>query len=102
LRNQAGLDADLERQMRVFREYAAKLQGYADIVVFGHVHRPFDLAHANPRLIVLGGWQRRTSYLKIDARGATFHVEHDRENYPPAPALPSQPSLTHRGDFDEV
>ncbi len=58
-------------------EYAAQFQGSADIVVFGHVHRPVDLAHTNPRLIVLGGWQRRSSFLKIDASGATFHVEHD-------------------------
>ena len=83
-RNQRGLDADEERHLRVYREYAAQLRGSADIVVFGHVHRPVDLAHANPRLIVLGGWQRRTSYLKIDASGATFHVEHDRDQDPRA------------------
>jgi UDP-2,3-diacylglucosamine hydrolase len=101
-RNQVGLATDEERHLRVYRKYAEKLQGSADIVIFGHVHRPVDEAQANPRLIVLGGWQHRTSYLKIDARGATFHVEHDRDKDPPATALPRQPSLTHRGEFDEV
>ena len=43
---------------------------------------------ANPRLIVLGGWQRRSSFLKIDASGATFHVEHDCDQDPRAAAPP--------------
>ena len=56
----------------------------------------------NPRLIVLGGWQRRSSFLKIDENGATFHVEHDREHESPTRRQPRQPSLTHdRGDLDE-
>jgi UDP-2,3-diacylglucosamine hydrolase len=76
-RNQRGLGADEERHLRIYGKYAAQFQGYADIVVFGHVHRPVDMIHAKPRLIVLGGWQRRSSFLRIDASGATFHVEHD-------------------------
>jgi UDP-2,3-diacylglucosamine hydrolase len=76
-RNERKLEADEERHLRVYGEYAAQFQGSADIVVIGHVHRAVDLAHTNPRLVILGGWQRRSSFLKIDASGATFHVERD-------------------------
>ncbi len=72
--------ADEERHLRVFRGYASRLQGLADLVVIGHVHRAVDDAHAKPRMIVLGGWQNaRTSFLKVDDSGASFHVEHDRD-----------------------
>ena len=71
-RNERGLVADEERHLRVYRQYAAHCRGSADLVVIGHVHRPVDEAEASPRLIVLGGWQRRSSYLKIDESGATF------------------------------
>ena len=77
-------------------------KGQADIVVIGHVHRPVDLASQNPRLIVLGGWQRRSSFLKIDENGATLHVEHDRGREPPTEIPPRQPSLSHRGELDEI
>ena len=36
---------------------------------------------AGPRMIVLGGWQYRSSYLKIDEAGASFHV---------TPAMPQE------------
>ena len=48
------------------------LRGSVDLVVIGHVHRPVDDGQAIPRLIVLGGWQHRTSYLKIDSAGASL------------------------------
>ena len=32
----------------------------------------------DPRLIVLGGWQARSSYLRVDETGASFHVEDAR------------------------
>ncbi len=49
-------------------------------MVFGHVHRPVDLALGSVRLIVLGGWQkRRLSFLKIDASGASFQIEHESD-----------------------
>jgi UDP-2,3-diacylglucosamine hydrolase len=76
-RNERGLLADEERHLRSYRRYADGYAGTVDIVVVGHVHRAVDLAETSPRLIVLGGWQRRTSYLRVDESGATFHVEHD-------------------------
>jgi UDP-2,3-diacylglucosamine hydrolase len=74
-RNEYGLLAEEERHLRVFRAYAARCKDAVDLVVIGHVHRPVDEAAAVPRLIVLGGWQRGTSFLMIDEKGAEFHVE---------------------------
>lgn len=81
-RNRRGLDADEERHLKVYRAYAQNLYGTADVVVFGHVHRPVDLALGAVRLIVLGGWQRGRSFLKIDESGATFHVERQGDRTP--------------------
>src|SRR5262249_53329464 len=74
-RNERGLDADEERHLRVFQDYAAKCRGSADLVVIGHVHRPVDAAESSPRLVVLGGWQHRSSFLRVDATGARFAIE---------------------------
>ncbi len=57
-----------------YRAYAEACRDIADLVVIGHVHRPVDETGAGSRLIVLGGWQYRSSYLKIDEAGASFHV----------------------------
>jgi UDP-2,3-diacylglucosamine hydrolase len=83
-RNERELDADEERHLRVFRDYAASCRGSADFVVIGHVHRPVDESNAIPRLVVLGGWQRRSSFLTVDASGAKFHIEDDRSVDPGA------------------
>jgi UDP-2,3-diacylglucosamine hydrolase len=82
-RNERGLGADEERHLSVYRAYADKLRGIADIVILGHVHRTVDSFEESPRLIVLGGWQRGGSFLKVDASGATFHVERDADQSPP-------------------
>jgi UDP-2,3-diacylglucosamine hydrolase len=73
-KNEVGLLDDEERHLAVYREYAASCAGLADIVVIGHVHRPVDEQIGTTRLVVLGGWQRGLSYLKIDAANATFVV----------------------------
>jgi UDP-2,3-diacylglucosamine hydrolase len=73
-KNTAGLDEDERRHLVVFRRYASGLSGKADIVVIGHVHRAVDDAALAPRMVVLGGWQERSSYLKLDETGASFHV----------------------------
>jgi UDP-2,3-diacylglucosamine hydrolase len=76
-KNERGLLADEERHLRVYRAYAASCRDVADLVVIGHVHRAVDETHDGPRLIVLGGWQFRSSFLKIDEAGASFHVVPD-------------------------
>ncbi len=77
-RNLRGLDADEERHMRFYRDYAARLERSVDLVIIGHVHRPADLALTHPRVVVLGGWQHGSSFLKIDESGAHLHVDRER------------------------
>jgi UDP-2,3-diacylglucosamine hydrolase len=79
-KNERGLLADEERHLAVYRDYAASCRDEADLVVIGHVHRPVDEAGDRPRLVVLGGWQHRSSYLRLDEAGATFHVLLDGES----------------------
>ncbi len=91
-RNNRGLLADEERHLKVYREYARALAGQTDLVVIGHVHRPVDDHASNPRLVVLGGWQKRLSYLVIDQGVAHYHIENDRaQGSPPATRVDSLP-----------
>lgn len=86
-KNQHDLEEDERRHMRIYREYAAGLKGRADLVVIGHVHRPADDITSHPRLIVPGGWQRGSSYLRIGPDGATFRVVDSGEPAAGQPAL---------------
>jgi UDP-2,3-diacylglucosamine hydrolase len=86
--NERGLLGDEERHLQVYRAYGVACRDLADLVVIGHVHRPVDEADRSPRLIVLGGWQYHTSYLRIDERGVSFRVDHDHVDHP-APAASS-------------
>ena len=78
--NDQGRAADERRHMRIYRDYAGRLAGAADLVAFGHIHTPRDEASARPRWVVLGGWQEQASYLRIDDDGARLVIEPD----PPA------------------
>ena len=89
-KNTKNLADDEERHISVFRAYAAGFQGQADLVVIGHVHRAVDDLASNPRMIVLGGWQRGSSYLKIDPAGASFHVVADDYLDSQSPAIVSR------------
>jgi UDP-2,3-diacylglucosamine hydrolase len=80
--NEHGREYDERRLIPLFRRYLTRLDGKADVAVFGHVHSPVDDPSTSPRLIVLGGWQRRSSYLRIDDRGAELVVVHDPEPVP--------------------
>ncbi len=79
-KNDRGLHEDEARHLRLYRAYAAACRDVADLVIFGHVHSRTDDAEAIPRLVVLGGWQRQSSYLTIDEAGASFHVLFDGEH----------------------
>jgi UDP-2,3-diacylglucosamine hydrolase len=70
-------ERDERRVMPRFRRHAEEVGQDADIVVFGHIHTPLDDARTSPRLVILGGWHTRTSYLKIDDQGARLIVAHD-------------------------
>ncbi len=73
-KNSRELFADEERHLAIYRTYAGSLVSKPDLAILGHVHRPVDEATGGPRLIVLGGWQRGSSFLKIDEKGASFLV----------------------------
>lgn len=77
-KNRRGLPEDERRHLAVYRAYADALPETVDVAVFGHVHRAVDQP-GRPRLIVLGGWQDRLSFLKVDRSGPTFHVEGDED-----------------------
>jgi UDP-2,3-diacylglucosamine hydrolase len=73
-KNASSLVEDEERHLAVFRQYARSRLGQTDLVVIGHVHRPVADRGTDPRMIVLGGWQHGSSYLRVDPSGASFHV----------------------------
>jgi UDP-2,3-diacylglucosamine hydrolase len=99
-KNQADLKRDEGRHLAAYRQYADGKRGEADIVVIGHVHQAVDDHASDPRLIVLGGWQHRSSYLKIERSGAFLHVVEDEDAEPatttaalePIPTLPRPPT----------
>lgn len=68
---------DDARHLAHYRAYLRTLDPATDIVVFGHVHSVHDDASFKPRLIVLGGWQRQSSFLRVDEQGATHVVVPD-------------------------
>jgi UDP-2,3-diacylglucosamine pyrophosphatase LpxH len=76
-KNDRSRPSDERRYFAIFREYAARCRDVAGLVIIGHVHTPLDDARSDPRLIVLGGWQMQSSYLRIDESGATLLVEPD-------------------------
>lgn len=65
------------RHLSAYREFVTRQAGAADLVVLGHIHSPLDDAAMRPRMIVLGGWQSRSSYLRIDESGARLIIEPD-------------------------
>src|SRR5207302_310453 len=48
-KNQWSRPSDERRYFAVFRRYAARCRGAADLVIIGHVHTPLDDAGSNPR-----------------------------------------------------
>jgi UDP-2,3-diacylglucosamine hydrolase len=101
-RNERTLADDEARHMRIYRSYADDCRAVADLVVIGHVHTPADLAESRPRLIVLGGWQAHSNYLKIDESGAITHVRNSPADNPSLAALGHLPSSTHEVNVHEV
>jgi UDP-2,3-diacylglucosamine hydrolase len=98
MKNHSELERDEERHLALYRRYAAARLGQAEVVVIGHVHRAVDERESDPRLIVLGGWQHRSSFLRIDPAGASLRIVADEDPVPAGSAaaaspLPSQPRL---------
>ncbi len=77
-RNLRTRDAVDVRHLALYHKYADAHADDADIVVFGHIHGPLDDAARSPRVVVVGGWHARASYLAVDDRGARLVIERDR------------------------
>ena len=58
-RNQELFD---RRGLEIYRQQVARLDARYDRVILGHVHR----AHADGRMVILGGWQAGSAYLVVD------------------------------------
>lgn len=71
-KNQEAFD---RRGLAVYLEYLASLPDHLDLVVLGHVHKPFDTGPGRPRLIVLGSWHAHNCHLVIDGGEARHIVE---------------------------
>ena len=67
--NERGREAADRRHLAVFRRFADQFAEAADLVILGHIHTPVDDSATRPRMVVLGGWHRQSSYLKVDASG---------------------------------
>jgi UDP-2,3-diacylglucosamine hydrolase len=65
------------RYFAIFRAYAARCRGAADLVMVGHVHTPLDAPETIPRLMVPGSWHAESSYVRIDDSGAALFVAND-------------------------
>ena len=62
-RNQDRFD---RRGFEVYREQVGRLGDRYDLVILGHVHRPYDDVEGRPRMVILGGWQEGSAYLSVD------------------------------------
>jgi UDP-2,3-diacylglucosamine hydrolase len=80
--NERRREADDLRHLAAFRRFATRCAGTTDLVVIGHIHRTVDDVSAKPRLVVLGGWHTQSSYLRVDASGASLIVEPDNASIP--------------------
>jgi UDP-2,3-diacylglucosamine hydrolase len=57
------------KHLAVYRRHANSLSQVTDVCIFGHIHLTHDDAVGKPRLIVLGGWHHRSSYIRVDDSG---------------------------------
>lgn len=81
------------KHISVYRHHADSIAQSADVCVYGHIHRTVDEVRPAPRLVVLGGWHRRSSYFRVEDDGsANLIVIEDEKNRPPGGGkLPGRP-----------
>jgi UDP-2,3-diacylglucosamine hydrolase len=75
--NQRNRPRTERRYTALFRDYAIRCRGAADLVIIGHMHIPLDAVESVPRLIVPGSWHTQSSYVKIDDSGVLLIIETD-------------------------
>ncbi len=81
--NERNLAATERHHREIYRRLANTLQPSADLLVFGHIHTPLDDREGVPRMVILGGWHRRASYLRIEGKSAELVFEDDPVYEPP-------------------
>lgn len=68
--NEARLEASHQRHLAVYRRYVDAMANPPELVVLGHVHMVLDEVRPNgARLVVLGNWHKRSSFLRLDDDG---------------------------------
>lgn len=73
--NEARLEERHRRFLELYRREVSELAGRYDVVVLGHVHQTVDDPAMSPRLIVLGDWTERVSYLRVEGEKLDFVIE---------------------------
>jgi UDP-2,3-diacylglucosamine hydrolase len=59
-------DETNQKHLAIYRVAADRAASEADVCVFGHIHLTHD---DRARMVVLGGWHHRSSYLRVSDRG---------------------------------
>lgn len=72
--NRAQRDATNFNHKAIYRTAADRFREEVDVCVFGHIHTTHDDPLPRPRVIVLGGWHDRSSYLRVSDTGEAVLV----------------------------
>ena len=72
--NRVHRNATNVKHTAVYRAAADRLRLEVDVCVFGHIHLTHDDQASDPRVIVLGGWHDRASYLRVPETGEAVLV----------------------------
>ena len=72
--NRVHRDATNVKHKAIYRAAADRLRLEVDVCVFGHIHLTHDDQGSEPRVIVLGGWHDRASYLRVSETGESVLV----------------------------
>ncbi len=75
--NDAHREAADRTNLATFRREVDRLKKQTDVVILGHIHQLIDEQRPSVRMIVLGNWHVRASYLMSDESGMRLVVEED-------------------------
>jgi UDP-2,3-diacylglucosamine pyrophosphatase LpxH len=74
--NEARLEASHSRHIAVYRRFVDAMTDPPDLVICGHIHKTFDEVRPNgARLVVLGNWHKKSSYLRLGGGRAELIIE---------------------------
>ncbi|MDB5353252.1 MAG: hypothetical protein JWN86_4499 [Planctomycetota bacterium] len=75
--NKITRDAIQTKHLAILRRRADRIADQTDCCVFGHIHVTHDDREGTPRMVLLGGWHDRSSYLRVDDHSAQLVVVED-------------------------